>query len=282
MTVIIAGCGDLGTEVGLRFAAQGHRVVGMRREAELLRAPIEGRSVDLRHQVPTIDDDTTTVVVALTAGSRTAAAYRETYVTGLRNVLDGIEASPADPRVLVVSSTAVYDVDGGETVTESTPAAGGSATADVLLEAEKLLRSRAPEATLVRLSGIYGPGRERLIEQVRSGTARLAAPATSPHTNRIHRDDAAAAIVHLAGLENPPPLVLGSDDEPARLDEVLRFLAAEMGVALPTQGEATGRQAAGDKRISNALLRSTGFTFTYPSFREGYRAVLAGGGVRHP
>ena len=198
MTVIIAGCGDLGTEVGRRFAAQGHRVVGMRREAELLRAPIEGRSVDLRHQVPTIDDDTTTVVVALTAGSRTAAAYRETYVTGLRNVLDGLEASPADPRVLVVSSTAVYDVDGGETVTESTPAVGGSATADVLLEAEKLLRSRAPEATLVRLSGIYGPGRERLIEQVRSGTARLAAPATSPHTNRIHRDDAAAAIVHLS------------------------------------------------------------------------------------
>ncbi|WP_448233426.1 hypothetical protein [Microbacterium lacticum] len=49
MTVIIAGCGDLGTEVALRFAAQGHRVVGMRREAELLRAPIEGRSVDLRH-----------------------------------------------------------------------------------------------------------------------------------------------------------------------------------------------------------------------------------------
>ena len=282
MTVIIAGCGDLGTEVGLRFAAQGHRVVGVRRRAELLRAPIEGRSVDLRREVPTIDGDTTVVVVAFAAGSRTAEAYRETYVTGVRHVLDGIEASQADPHLLVVSSTAVYDVDGGATVTESTPATGGTATADVLLEAEELLHVRAPNATLVRLSGIYGPGRERLIEQVRSGTVRLAAPAASPHTNRIHRDDAAAALVHLAGLDAPPPLVLGSDDEPARLDEVLRFLAAEMGVAPPAQGEATGRQSAGDKRISNALLRSTGFSFRYPSFREGYRAVLAGGGVRHP
>ena len=282
MSVYIAGCGDLGTEAGLRFAAAGHRVVGLRRRAELVPAPLEGRAVDLRTETPVIDDDATVVVVALAAGSRDPDEYRATYVDGLRRVLDAIESSAADPRLLVVSSTAVYDVDDGSVVTEETPATGASPTAAVLVEAEALLRERAPHATLLRLSGIYGPGRERLIEQVRGGDATLAEqPGTSPHTNRVHRDDAAAAIVHLAGLAMIGPVYLVTDDEPVRLDDVLTFLAAELGVAAPAPAPPRGRQAGGDKRLSNALLRGTGFTFTYPTYREGYRAVLAGEGTRH-
>ncbi|NII51962.1 NAD-dependent epimerase/dehydratase family protein [Frigoribacterium endophyticum] len=282
MSVYIAGCGDLGTEAGLRFAAAGHRVVGLRRRAELVPAPLEGRAVDLRTETPVIDDDATVVVVALAAGSRDPDEYRATYVDGLRRVLDAIEASAADPRLLVVSSTAVYDVDDGSVVTEETPATGASPTAAVLVEAEALLRERAPHATLLRLSGIYGPGRERLIEQVRGGDATLAEqPRTSPHTNRVHRDDAAAAIVHLAGLAMIGPVYLVTDDEPVRLDDVLTFLAAELGVAAPAPAPPRGRQAGGDKRLSNALLRATGFSFTYPTYREGYRAVLAGEGTRH-
>lgn len=281
-TVVIAGCGDLGTEAALRFADLGYRVVGLRRRAELLPVPIEGRSTDLRSHVPEIDPDTAVVVVALAAGSRDPDEYRATYVDGLRNVLDGIDRSGASPRVVVVSSTAVYDVSDGSEVTEATPAAGGTPTARVLVEAEALLRERVAGAVLLRLSGIYGPGRERLIDQVRSGSARLApADAASPHTNRIHRDDAAAAIVHLATLDDPAPTYLGTDDEPVRLDDVLRFLADELGLPTPEHGPASDRQAGGDKRLSNALLRSTGFAFRYPTFREGYRAVLAGEGTHH-
>ncbi len=280
-TVVIAGCGDLGTEAGLRFAALGHHVIGLRRRGELLPWPLEGRSTDLRNEVPTIPDDTTVVVVATAAGSRDVDEYRATYVDGLRNVLDGVDASGAAPRIVVVSSTAVYDVDDGSEVTEATPVRGGTPTAAVLVEAEELLRQRAPGAVLLRLSGVYGPGRERLVDQVRSGSARLA-PGTSPHTNRIHRDDAARALVHLASVEDPAPTYLGTDDEPARLDEVLRFLAAELGVDEPVRGDGDGRQAGGDKRLSNALLRSTSWAPRYPTFREGYRAVLAGEGTRHP
>jgi len=281
MSIVIAGCGDLGTETGLRFAAEGHRVVGLRRRPEVLPDELEGRAVDLRTEVPVIDDDATVVVVALAAGSRDPDEYRATYVDGLAHVLDGIERSAADPRLLVVSSTAVYDVEDGGLVTEETPATGGTPTAAVLVEAEALLRERAPHATLVRLSGIYGPGRERLIEQVRGGSATLAEqPGTSPHTNRIHRDDAAAALVHLAGLAMVGPVYLGTDDEPARLDDVLVFLAAELGVPAPQPAPPAGRQAGGDKRLSNGLLRGTGFTFAYPTFREGYRAVSAGEGTR--
>jgi len=281
--IVIAGCGDLGIETGLRFAAQGHHVVGLRRRGDLVPAPLVGRSVDLRHEVAPIDPGTDVVVVALAAGSRDVDEYRATYVDGLRNVLDGIDASGSAPRVIVVSSTAVYDVDDGSTVTEATPAVAATPTAGVLLEAEALLRSRVPDAVLARLSGVYGPGRERLIEQVRGGTARLApVEGSSPHTNRIHRDDAAAALVHLATLDDPAPTYLVTDDEPARLDDVSAFLAAELGVPEPPRAESAGRQGAGDKRLSNALLRSTGWVPRSPSFREGYRAVTAGEGTRHP
>lgn len=260
MTVTIAGCGDLGIETGLRFAAVGHRVVGLRRRAELVPSPIVGRAADLRRSVPTIDPDTSVLVVALAAGSRDVEEYRATYVDGLRNVLDGVDASGASPRVLLVSSTS---------------ATGGSATGDVLLEAEALLRSRVTDAAVVRMSGIYGPGRTRLVDQVRNG----AASDGSRMTNRIHRDDAAAALVHLAALDDLPPLVIGTDDEPVRLEEVYRFLAASLGVSLEVAPAAT---PGGGVPLSNAVLRSTGFAFTYPTYREGYRAVVAGEGTRHP
>lgn len=107
-------------------------------------------------------------------------------------------------------------------------------------------------------------------------------PDVSRYTNRIHRDDAAGAIVRLCTMEEEPSSVyLGVDNEPAELGEVLRFLAAELGLDDPPTGDA-GAARGGNKRCSNALLRGTGYTFRYPTFREGYRDVLAGVGLRHP
>ena len=285
-TVVLAGCGDLGTEAGLRFVARGHRVVGLRRRPEVLPAQIEGVSTDLSVGCPPLPADTSVVVVALAAGSREPDAYRAAYVDGLRHVLDAVDAlpAPARPRVLFVSSTAAWgeadaERTSGPLVDEAVPATGaGSATAPALLEAERLLHERTDDGVALRLSGIYGPGRERLIDQVRAGGAPRD-PARV--TNRIHRDDAAAALVHLAlDVDEPPRLVTGTDDEPVPLAEVLRWLADELGVDDPTAGADVG--AGEGKRLSNALLRSTGFRFEHPSWREGYRAVLSGRGVRHP
>ena len=170
MTVLIAGCGDLGTEVGLRLAALGQRVVGLRRRAGLLPAAIDGQSVDLAEELPVVPPDTDLVIVTVGAGRPDAAAYRAAYVTGLGNLLDALDAAEVSPRrFLLVSSTAVYDVDDGSTVTEETPANPPPGTAAILLEAEHLLRDRMPAAVVLRLAGVYGPGRERLIQQVREG-----------------------------------------------------------------------------------------------------------------
>jgi len=305
MTVLLAGCGDLGTEAGLRFAAAGHRVVGWRRSPEKLPAAIEGAAADLSsRELPPIPADTTAVVVAIAADSPTEDAYRAAYVDGLAHVLDAVLASGAGVRrVLFVSSTAVYGDAGGGWIDERTTPDPGGFSGRIIREAEELLYSRLRGTgitpVVLRLGGIYGPGRTRLIDQVRGGTAVI--PAASRFTNRIHRDDAAAAIVHLCTMDAVPgPVYVGVDNEPAELGDVLCFLADELGLPRPASesagvsggaGGAGGGGATasggepsrgGNKRASNALLRSTGFEFQYPSFREGYRAVLAGVGVRHP
>jgi nucleoside-diphosphate-sugar epimerase len=281
VAVLIAGCGDLGTEAGLRFAAAGHRVVGWRRSPEKLPAQLEGAAVDLAGPLPAVPADTDIVVMATAAAARTETAYRTAYVDALANLLDALERDGVQPRrFLFVSSTAVYGENDGGEVDERTPARPTSATGAILHEAEELLHARLPSAVVLRLGGIYGPGRTRLIDQVRGGTAVIPDPPRL--TNRIHRDDAAAAIVHLTtAAEAPEPLYLGVDSEPAELGEVLRFLAAELGVPEPPTGPLAASRG-GDKRCSSRRLTDTGFTFRYPSFREGYRAVLAGEGVRHP
>jgi len=283
MTVVIAGCGDLGTEVGLRFAGLGYQVLGLRRNADLLPAAITGQSVDLSRDKPVLPTDTSLVVVTIAAGRPTPEVYRSAYVDGLRNLLDALDEAGATPlRVLLVSSTAVYDVNDASWVDERTAATPKPGTDAILLEAEQLLHERIPSATVFRLSGIYGPGRERLITQVREGRASLSVP--SRHTNRIHRDDAASAIVHLLQREpQPAPLYLGVDNAPVLMNEVVTFLAAELGLPTPPVDEDPAESLrGGDKRLSNRLLLSTGFTFQFPSYAEGYRSLLAGEGTRHP
>lgn len=286
----------MGTEVGLRFAALGRPVVGLRRFAQVLPAAITGQSVDLSREQPEIPADTEFVVMPIApryaAGTpRSGETYRLTYLDTLRNLLDALDAAFVTPRrFLLVSSTAVYAVSDGSAVDESTPTGPETENARILLEAEELLRSRQPGAVVFRLTGVYGPGREQLITQVRESRAALVGP--GHHTNRIHRDDAAAAIVHLLTIEaEPAPLYLGVDSAPVERDEVVEFLAAELGVSLPEAATAASAAASsaspgptrgGDKLCRNDLLISTGFRFSYPDYRSGYRANLSGGGTRHP
>ncbi|MDV6012430.1 NAD-dependent epimerase/dehydratase family protein [Haloechinothrix sp. LS1_15] len=275
MSVLLVGCGDLGTEVGLRFAAEGRHVVALRRTVGNLPVEITGYPVDLTDGVPDIPGTTEIVVIALTADQRTEAAYRSTYMDGVANALEAVRRVHPE-RVLFVSSTSVYGVSDGRWIDEETPAEPASPNGAVLLEAERLLHERVPRATVFRLAGLYGPGRGALLRRVREGEP---VPDPPGYTNRIHRDDAAAAIVHLTTrVADPASVYLGADHSPASQAEIMSFLATELGVPQPA---GTGREPVRGKRCRNDRLVTSGFRFTYPTYREGYRAVLAGHGVAH-
>ena len=281
MNLLVVGSGDLGTEFGLRASRLGHRVHALRRRAHLLPPPLLPLAAELPGELPELPDDIEVVVITIAADGREVDTYRRAYLDAPAQVLEEL-ASRGAPlrRVVFTSSTAVYGVEDGSEVDEDTLTAPNRPTGEVLVAAEEALWARDVPAVSLRLGGVYGPGRDRLLRRLRAGAA--VRPEPDVHTNRIHRDDAADALLHLATLpDEPAPCYLGVDDEPALLGEVLAFLADELGVPEPPRGP-VARSRGGDKRCSNARLRASGWTPTYPSYREGYRAVLTGRGVRHP
>jgi nucleoside-diphosphate-sugar epimerase len=267
--VLLVGCGDLGADIGLRLASRGHEVLAIRRRGELVPPPLHGLSADITHdrlELPALE--LTHLVVALTARPRTEESYRRTYVEGMRRALDAVASARQSPRrAVLVSSTAVYgDIGPDEVLDESTMPEPADGPAEMLLEAERLFLDRIPTGTVVRFSGLYGHGEPRLVEQVRRGEVR------DPHrwTNRIHRDDAAAVVVHLLTRPDPPGGVyVGTDDEPCQLGDVAAFVARRLDApATPAADPAQGH----GKRLSNARLRETGWVPRFPTYREGYAA----------
>ena len=265
--VLLVGAGDLGAAIGLRLAALGHDVAAIRRRAELVPAPLHGVSADLTQGPPSLPPlDLGLLVVALTARPRSEKSYRATYVDGMRRALDALDAAGQVPaRAVLISSTAVHgDAGPDPIVDEAAPTAPSDGPGRILVEAERAFLDRVPSGTVLRLSGLYRSDSRRLLDQVREGRV------IDPHrwTNRIHRDDAADAAVHLlTRAEQPERWYLGTDDEPAQLGDVATFLAARLGAPAPEPADPDGGHG---KRISNARLRATGWTPRFPTYREGY------------
>ena len=142
----------------------------------------------------------------------------------------------------------------------------------ILLKMEQLAGSCTKNLVAVRISGIYGPGRERLIRMaVSKGLEVQQSPPF--YTNRIHRDDAAAALHHLLEIDKPQSLYVATDNQPAPRFEVVEWLAKAQGKPAPIP--LVDEQASCGKRVNNQRLRDSGFNLTYPDYRAGYGAVLA-------
>ncbi|MEI8402454.1 MAG: NAD-dependent epimerase/dehydratase family protein, partial [Alcaligenaceae bacterium] len=182
-------------------------------------------------------------------------------------------ASPALQRVLFVSSTAVYGDHGAQWIDEDTPTAPKSFNGRVLLETEQWLQSQNAqfETINLRLSGIYGPGRSYLLDRLRAGLAT--APAAESHwVNRIHIEDAAAAVLHLMNFLKPQPIYLVTDSTPLPMRVLYDALAKLVGGPIPLEGAAP--VSVGSKRLSNARLRDSGFNFKWPDSRAGHAALI--------
>lgn len=284
MRVLVAGAGYVGAVLAGQLAAAGHEVLALRRtpprDAAARNAAASGAGVDWLAcdltdaravgVLPLAGVDTLAYLVA--ADARDDAAYRRAYVVGLANVLARLRAHGAPSRVLFASSTSVYAQDDGSRVDEASPAEPREFAGQRVREGEAVARGAGCSATALRLGGIYGPGRSSLIERVRSGAAEL--PRAPHYTNRIHRDDAARACAHLLTLSAPADCYVGVDHEPSDQAAVLRWLAARLG-APPPRGDYDPSAPPTGKRCSSARLRASGFEFAYPSFREGYAALLA-------
>ncbi|QHF00911.1 MULTISPECIES: SDR family oxidoreductase [Pseudomonas syringae group] len=277
-SVLIAGCGDIGSRLAARLLAHDWTVYGLRRTVSGLApgiVPVEGDLFDAQKPAAWPSSTLDYVVYCATPSQRDEAGYRKAYVDGLRHVLSWLSTQGQRPkRLFFVSSSGVYGQQQGEWVdeTSATEPAGFSGT--VMLEAEQLALNSGLPATAVRLTGIYGPGRADLSNRVRQGhSVRIDPPV---YANRIHADDAAGLLAHLLEADDQGVALddcyLGVDDDPAALADVVSWIREYLGVT--EWSDEVSVQRVGSKRCSNARARALGWTPMYPDYKAGYAALL--------
>ena len=277
MRVLIAGCGDLGLHVAdLLLTEPSHSVLGIRRTPQTIQGTrkIEWIRADLTNptSLNALPDGITHIVFAAAPSERTELAYRATYLEGLQHIVQATQ-SPTLERVIFVSSTAVYGDHGEDWVDENTPTEPSSFNGRILCEAENWLTEYGQLNHLtticLRLSGIYGPNRNHLLERLRQGLAP--APKDTRHwVNRIHIDDAAAALVHMLTLQEPHKIYLVTDSTPLPMRTLYEHLAKLVGGPVPPEGSSA--RGVGSKRLSNAQLLKSGFELKWPDSRLAYAA----------
>jgi len=271
MNVLIAGCGDVGNVLATLLLKNGHVVYGLKRDTSTLPNEVFPIKADLT------DPDTLTglpenidnLVFMPTPAKREQEAYEAIFLNGWHNLWNSLKHPPA--RTMLVSSTAVYGQSDGSIVNEETAPEPARFNGKILLQMERLAAECTDNLVVARVSGIYGPGREGMIRLAASkGLEIQKTPLV--YTNRIHRDDVAAALMHLMLLDEPRALYLVSDDLPVAKYDVLAWIAVKLGNAAPKG--LISEQGSGGKCISNKRLRGSGFQLNFPNYRSGYSSIL--------
>jgi len=200
-----------------------------------------------------------------------------------------IAGMPALEWIAYLSTVGVYGDYGGAWVNEKTTCRPVSKRSVMRVEAEqawlKLGEEIGRPVAILRLSGIYGPGRNALVN-LESGTARrLVKPGQV--FNRIHCDDIAGALWQLiAG--NTGGIFNVTDDEPAPPQDVVAYAASLMGVEPPpeipfetAQLSPMARSFYGEnKRVANAAIKAAGYSLRFPDYRAAFDHMWASGDWR--
>lgn len=283
MRVLIVGPGYVGLALGKELAQRRHEVFGLRRSAdslgELQAAGLHPLVGDITRPETLLDLPSQFDWVVNCASSSYGGAedYRRVYLQGAWNLLSRLEQTPP-AKFVYTSSTGVYGQNDGSLVDETAPTEPLNETSRVLAETERVYLAAARErhfpAVVLRVAGIYGPGRGWWLKQFLASEARLEGEGRRT-LNMIHRDDVAGCIIAALERGRPGEIYNAVDDEPVAQRDFLAWLAAKLNRPLPpsTPEEAVAARKRGvtNKRITNRKLKAElGYAFRYPTFREGY------------
>jgi nucleoside-diphosphate-sugar epimerase len=293
-TKLIFGCGYLGQRVAERWKNSGHRVTIITRSAEraqeFRRTGYEAIVADITkseslRQLPKAE--TVLYSVGYDRKSTTpGSSIEEVYAGGVRHVLAALDSNVS--RFIYISTTGVYGAGDGDWVDETTPTDpqrdGGRAS----LAAEQLLAASSlkTRGVILRLAGLYGPGRVPFLDELHRGEP---IPAISTgYLNLIYVDDAADVVVAAAKFDpkdflttNPGPRIYcASDGHPVERGEYYSEVARQIGMPppsfiAPNPNSPRAQRAASSRRISNErMLNELRVTLAYPDYRCGLTASL--------
>ncbi|MGJ8638179.1 MAG: NAD-dependent epimerase/dehydratase family protein [Opitutaceae bacterium] len=298
-SLMIFGCGYVGKALAQYCLQNGVRVGALTRNeekaAELQRIGVSDvivADLDSDSWHDQLSEPFEAVVNCVSSAGGGIAGYRKSYLDGQASILRWAKTQRIK-RYVYTSSTSVYPQDGGVEVDELADTTEAPPTGSVILESEALIA--AAEADLerwyvLRLAGIYGPGRHYLLNQLLANEETI--PGAGDYTlNVIHLDDSVSAIcAALTSEEAPSGIYNIADDAPTTKEAMVHWLASDLSLKAPTFDPSNvsprlarrgGRMP--DRRILNSKARQQlGWQPKYPSFREGYRALLDAQKSRNP
>lgn len=285
-SVIIFGCGYVGTALAQHLIQAGCRVGALtRNEAqatvleEMCLDEVIIAELDSSDWHSKVQGRYQAIVNCVSSAGGGIAGYRKSYLEGQRSILNWSRHQEIRSYVYT-SSTSVYPQDGGMHVDESADNTNAPQTAQVLLQSEALL-SHLVRWYVLRLAGIYGPGRHFLLNQLREAEGEI--PGVGDYAmNMIHLEDIVSAICAALCADAPSGVYNITDNEPTPKQEVLSYLAAALNMTEPIfnpkkVSERLKRRGGRmpHRYISNAKARDQlDWSPKYPSFREGYTTLL--------
>lgn len=295
------GCGDLAAQFQYLLnnyseftPLQNIKKIGVRRRPEKVPngfLPWAGNLTDVdtwRSLLEKSDKDIW--VISLTPRQRTEAGYHDGYCLPLQQLGKAMEVSPNRPkRVIFISSTSVYAQNSGEKVDECSVTQPSHFNGQQLVCAENILQGlpwgKAVQVSTVRLAGIYGQGRSRLLKKILNANNLDDLGSLNHLTNRIHSLDAAKIIAHLMMRDEIKPIYIGCDTKPSLQGDVFLWLATRMSEQLPAfdnlkqlaldlqEKEWTERADQG-KQCQPRALQKENFEWLHSHYQSGYAPLV--------
>ncbi|MDE5122010.1 MAG: SDR family oxidoreductase [Trichodesmium sp. St19_bin1] len=269
MKIVIIGCGYVGTAVAKLWSQKSHQLTVTTTSAE--------RVSELQNIAPQVlvmkGNDSSAMedvlqnqeIVLLSLGHRYGNGYRQTYLETAQTLLTALKKTPTVEQIIYTGSYSVYGDKNGEWVDENSPVTPTNENGNILYETEQMLLSASTpqrRVCILRLGGIYGPGRElvkifsRWEGQTRPGNG-------DDVTNWIHLDDIVGALEfaknkQLQGIYN---LV---SNIPMISRELLNGLQKYQGLGQIYWDASTYSIRPFNARVSNQKLRNEGFELVHP------------------
>ena len=291
-SVMIFGCGYVGAALAKKLLEASVRVGALTRNPEkasklkqlgLSEVVVENLENTAWHRK--LSGTYTAIVNCVSSAGGGLEGYRKSYVEGQQSILKWTEGH-AVKRYVYTSSTSVYPQDGGVEIDETMPAASASPTGKLLRESEQILAAASDRFDVwyvLRLAGIYGPGRHYLLDWLRSGETVI--PGSGDYyLNLIHRDDIVSAICRLLLKADPQDSGIYNlaDDSPATKMEVVNWLAEKLGVSQPQfdpsqtshRLQRRGGHMPSRRILNHRFCQTFDWMPKYPDFRAGYEQLL--------
>jgi nucleoside-diphosphate-sugar epimerase len=283
--VLVLGTGYVGWPLACELARLGHEVFGLRRGSDATQNSqaagvrlLSGDVTDLE-SLRTLPRDWDWVVNTVSSSKGGPEEYREVYLNGNRNVIEWLRGQRVR-KYVYTSSTSVYGQSDGGAVDEQSPTEPESATSRILVETEQLLLDAARKqnfpAVILRVAGIYGPGRGHLFQQFLKSEAAI--PGNGERfINMVHLQDVVGAIIAALEKGTPGEIYNVMDDEPVSYLDFFKWLSERLRKPMPPLVEERNRKrGVTNKRVSNdKLKRELAYVLKFPNFGSGYESEIA-------